>query len=273
LHRTAGSKAVYANPPDYPEMLVWADRLKPGSLFVDVGANIGIYSVWAGELGASVIAIEPAEDTFVLLQENVLLNGYAVEMIQAAAGASPGMAKFTSGQDCVNHLDPHGNAEVNLITIDDLLGDRLVGGMKIDVEGFEIDVLRGCLGSLASGRIGLLQMEWNNSCESAVGSDRAPVADLLVRFGYRMYRPTPDGRLVDVGRYPQYGPDVFAMKVDKTVGSQSSRREKAEPCGAPSKSSASYPRAFDRPVELAPREQVPDLRETAGGYSVVGDEL
>jgi FkbM family methyltransferase len=199
-------------------MLVWADRLKPGNLFVDVGANIGVYSIWAGELGASVIAIEPAEDTFVLLRENVLLNGYAVEMIQAAAGASRGRAKFTSGHDCVNHLDPHGNAEVNLITIDEVLGDRLAGGMKIDTEGFEIEVLRGCEVALASGRIGLLQIEWNNSCESAVGTDRAPVADLLARFGYRMYRPTPDGTLVDVGPRPHYGPDVFAMRLDNTIG-------------------------------------------------------
>lgn len=52
LHQTAASRAVYANPPDWPEMLVWRRRLKPRDLFVDVGANVGIYTVYAGDLGA-----------------------------------------------------------------------------------------------------------------------------------------------------------------------------------------------------------------------------
>ena len=52
----------------------------------DVGANVGTYTIWAAECGAEVIALEPAADTFGLLLENVALNGYQVEAIQAAAG-------------------------------------------------------------------------------------------------------------------------------------------------------------------------------------------
>ena len=59
LHRPAASKVLYANPPDHPEMLVWRQVLRPGDLFIDVGANIGTYTIWAGELGAEVIALEP----------------------------------------------------------------------------------------------------------------------------------------------------------------------------------------------------------------------
>jgi FkbM family methyltransferase len=212
LHRTAGSKVLYANPPDYPEMLVWANTLKPGDLFVDIGANVGTYTIWAGELGARVIAVEPAADAFALLAENVQLNGYAVEMFQSAAGSTTGRARFTSGQDCVNRLDSAGDVEVDLVTLDDLLGGRVAGGVKIDVEGFEIDVLTGCAKALADSRIHVLQIEWNQSCETAVGTDRAPVADLLAGFGYRLFRPTSEGRLVDAGQRPPYGGDVFAMR-------------------------------------------------------------
>ena len=40
-------------------MLVWQQALRPGDLFVDVGANIGSYAIWAADLGADVIALEP----------------------------------------------------------------------------------------------------------------------------------------------------------------------------------------------------------------------
>ena len=99
LHRTGASKVVYANPPDYPEMLAWRQVIRRGDLFVDVGANIGSYAIWAGEMGAEVIALEPADDTFALLVENVTLNGYPIMAIQAAAGATCGTARFTTGRD------------------------------------------------------------------------------------------------------------------------------------------------------------------------------
>ena len=139
LHRTAASKVVYANPPDHPEMLVWRRTLRPGDLFVDVGANVGSYAIWAGDLGAEVVALEPAEDTFSLLMENVALNGYPVRGIKAAAGATCGIARFTTGRDSVNRLDPGGSAETVMVTIDSVIGDRVVAGMKVDVEGFEIE--------------------------------------------------------------------------------------------------------------------------------------
>ena len=209
LHRTSAAKVVYANPPDHPEMLVWQRALRPGYLFVDVGATVGSYTIWAGELGAEVIALEPAADTFSLLTENIALNGYAVDAIQAAAGAECGTARFTSGLDSVNRLDPSGRAETAVVTIDSVIGDRTVAGMKVDVEGFELDVLRGCAQALAEHRLKLIQLEWNATSQRAVGTDRRPVADLLTRHGYGLYRPDGSGVLVpitDTG----FGPDVFA---------------------------------------------------------------
>ena len=124
LHRWATLKVVCANPPDHPEMLVWQQVLRPGDLFVDVGANVGSYTIWAGDLGAHVIALEPAADTFALLKENVALNGYPVDMIQAAAGAECGTAHFTSGRDDCNRLDAAGRTEIVLVTMDSVLEDR-----------------------------------------------------------------------------------------------------------------------------------------------------
>jgi FkbM family methyltransferase len=209
LHRTAASKVVYANPPDHPEMLAWQLVLRPGDLFVDVGANIGSYAIWAGELGAEVIALEPADDTFALLAENVALNGYPVRLIQAAAGATCGFARLTSGLDCVNRLDPRGAVETAMVTIDSIIADRTVAGMKIDVEGFEIEVLRGCERALSEQRLRLIQLEWNRTSRRAVGTDRQPVSDLLAKHGYSLCRPDRSGTLLPLTDAP-FGPDVFA---------------------------------------------------------------
>jgi FkbM family methyltransferase len=170
---------------------------------------VGTYTIWAAELGAEVIALEPAGDTFALLRENIDLNGYQVTAMRAAAGDHCGTARFTAGRDAGNSLDPAGPVEARLVTVDSLIGDRYVTGMKVDVEGFEIDVLRGCARAMAERRIGLIQLEWNEASRFAVGSDRRPVARLLAGHGYQLCRPDQAGRLRPVTD-PGFGADVFA---------------------------------------------------------------
>ena len=188
---------------------MWRSILSKGDLFLDIGANIGGYSIWAAELGADVIALEPAEDTFRILTDNIELNDYPITAIQAAAGATCGTANFTTGHDALNRLSPQGAAEVKVVTIDSVIGDRVVSGMKIDVEGFEMDVLRGSQRALHERRIKMIQMEWNHECMRSLGTDRRPVAELMAAHGYSLYRPTRSGSLLpitDLG----FGPDVFA---------------------------------------------------------------
>lgn len=210
LHRPASTKAMYAHLPDYPEMAAWRRFLGDGDLFVDVGANVGIYSILAAELGAESIAIEPAPDTFALLRSNIELNGYRIRAIPAGAGSAEGQMRFTSGKDCANLVDPQGPAEVQLLTVDSLIGDRMAGGLKVDVEGYEIEVLRGATKALGEKRIRLIQLEWNTTSESAVGTDRRPIAALLSSYGYSLYRPDNSGVLLPISDL-NAGPDVFAM--------------------------------------------------------------
>jgi FkbM family methyltransferase len=209
IHRWESSKIAYSGLPDYPEMSVWRDFLRSGDLFVDVGANVGSYAIWAAELGADVIALEPASDTFGLLAENVALNGYPVKMIQAAAGAVRGTAQFTSGLDCVNRFDPAGSVQATVVTIDWLIQDHFLAGMKVDVEGFEMDVLRGSEKALSEHRIGLIQLEWNKTSMRADGTDRRPLADYLAQYGYELFRPGLGNVLEPVADLG-FGADVFA---------------------------------------------------------------
>jgi FkbM family methyltransferase len=203
LHRTAATKALYANPPDWPHMLVWQRRLKSGDLFLDVGANVGTYSVLCAALGAHVIAFEPARDTAVLLRENSALNGMSIEVIEAAVGSEQGEVGFTSGQDAVNQIDPAGTAKARVVTLDSVIGDRRVAGIKIDVEGFELEVLKGLASALKGRRVDLMQLEWN-AC-----ANRSPLAAALSDYGYCLWEANDDGCLAEA-RSSAVGGDLFA---------------------------------------------------------------
>lgn len=213
LHVYGSSKAVYGNPPDWPEMEVWRRVLRAGDLFVDVGANIGAYSVLAAELGAEVVALEPGPEALDHLRANVARNGYPVRVLAAAAGERPGRSAFTSDRDMGNRLvrgeDAGAGVTVPVVTIDSLVGDRRVAGLKVDVEGAERLVLEGARRALAERRIDLLQIEWNDCSERFFGEGREPVARLLRSLGYELLRPTPGVQLVPVDR-PALGADVFA---------------------------------------------------------------
>ena len=116
----------------------------PATSSSTLGPNAGTYTVLAADLGASVVAVEAAADVATLLRENVALNGFEeVSVVEAAAGASVGRIGFTEGLDSLNRIDPTGAIEVDEVTLDSLIGDRWVAGVKVDVEGFELDVMKG----------------------------------------------------------------------------------------------------------------------------------
>ena len=66
---TSASSAWYCGLYEFEEMNFLFDYLKPGSLFVDIGANIGVYSIVAASKKAKVIAIEPISSSFNILKE------------------------------------------------------------------------------------------------------------------------------------------------------------------------------------------------------------
>lgn len=194
-HDISAMKCLYANPPD-PEMQLWAQWLRPGDLFVDVGANSGAYTLWAADRGASVIAVEPDSQARQRLLANVTRNGYVVQVVPSAVGDRTSRARFSVGQGPMNHLLPAADengagveADVDMVTLDEVIGDRVVAGVKIDVEGAERLVLLGAGRALREHRIGLLQLEWNRSSVALLGETREPVRALLESFGYRAFRP------------------------------------------------------------------------------------
>ena len=127
----------------------------PG-MFLDVGANIGSYSVLAAKVcGASVIALEPVPETFNKLTRNLLSNGIQdrVEAHRAAVGDVRGSLNFSADRDTMNQVvgdDYHGaSIRVQVVTLDNLLEGRNAQVWKVDVEGYERQVLAGAAKALS----------------------------------------------------------------------------------------------------------------------------
>jgi FkbM family methyltransferase len=214
LHDTTAAKALYANPPDWNEMLAWRRILRPGDLFVDVGSNVGSYALWAADAGAEVIAVEPSPAAAAKLRANIALNDLPITVRACALASEPDQLWLTCDLGAMNHLlpEPSATAErVDVDTLDNVIGDRYAAGVKIDVEGVERLVLEGAPRALAQRRIGVLQVEWNAMSQRVLGETRAPVAALLARHGYRLVRPDQRGMLQDTQVSPVSTEDMFAV--------------------------------------------------------------
>src|SRR5262245_20763454 len=144
-------RAAYSRLPDISEMRVWQRELRPGSLFVDVGANVGLYTVIACEARTEVIAVEPQRDAIEQLRANLALNGYEAEVVQQAVSEEAGRASL-AGPD-PNQQALVAGSDVEVTTIDRLVGERSVDGIKVDVEGAERLVLIGASRALSEHRV------------------------------------------------------------------------------------------------------------------------
>jgi FkbM family methyltransferase len=120
--------------------------LKPGDVFYDVGAHAGIYSLAAaravGERG-TIVAIEPNPINGAHFARHMELNQIkSVRLLAAAASDTVGSATFSHGPNSYEgRLQPQGQLAVETIRLDDIQPAPSV--MKIDVEGHEVNVLRG----------------------------------------------------------------------------------------------------------------------------------
>ncbi|MCG8326107.1 MAG: FkbM family methyltransferase [Chitinophagales bacterium] len=121
--------------------------LKPDDLFIDVGANIGAYSILAsGVCGARSIAIEPLPNTFANLKEQILLNNLEslITTLNIGIGDKVGQLFFTENYDQNNHVTSINNNSIKIpaYPLEGIINDT-PSLIKIDVEGYEFPVLLG----------------------------------------------------------------------------------------------------------------------------------
>ena len=190
----------YCGLHEVEEMGFMLHFLRPDDLFVDIGANVGSYTILAaGGVGARVVSVEPIPATYLNLQANVLLNGLAERVELHCVGLSSERAelRFTADQDTVNHVlteAEHGQAiSVPVIPLDELLAGRVPAAIKIDVEGYELAVLKGAERTLAEPGVAAVVMEINGSgARYGVGDDA--LLAMMRGYGFMPYGYDPLAR-------------------------------------------------------------------------------
>lgn len=156
---------------DFHEMNFLRDYLRPGDNFLDLGANVGLYTLLASKLvlpGGRIDSVEPDAKTAQRLRTNIELNSLShVHVHECAVGTSNGFVRFTSSsEDLTNHI-PYADEsasdvrEVPSHRLDDLLGNVSYAAAKADLEGAEPLALQGAEKMLAASNPAVWLIEVN----------------------------------------------------------------------------------------------------------------
>lgn len=173
--------------------------LKPGMSFVDVGANIGYFTLLASSLvgpTGRVFACEPSTYAFARLEATLRENAISqARAFPLALGTEPGTLNLYFTSPTVTNHTPSMVAQegaravpVQVCRLDDCIeewGLEQVDLLKVDVEGFEPRVLAGASKALASGRIRAILCELNDPWLRRVGSSAAELYAFIRGHHYR----------------------------------------------------------------------------------------
>ncbi len=175
------------------------DHLRSGSVFVDLGANEGYFTIIAGRLcgpAGRVLSIEPQERLLPVIRQNILLNGLSnVSLLNAAISNTPGSAELfltsdiNSGGSGFHRHSKYSlpTQTVQTLTLEQALDQHQlpqVDLMKIDIEGFEYEALLGSPHVFQNHRIKALALELHPHILEARGKDANEITAMLANAGY-----------------------------------------------------------------------------------------
>lgn len=192
---------IYTGLHEFQDMAFLLHVLRGEDLFVDIGANVGSYTILAcSAVGARGIAFEPVPSTYKRLVENMRLNRLdeKVRCINKGVGARQGNIGFTADSNATNHaLAPEEQCDntvaVEITALDTALHDDSPTLIKIDVEGYETPVLEGASETLGKQTLLAVIMELNGNC-NRYGFDESRILELMFDNGFRSYSYNPLNR-------------------------------------------------------------------------------
>ena len=213
-------KTLFSKEPD---TIAWIAGFDPDDILVDIGANVGMYTIWAAATrGVRVYAFEPESQNFALLNRNVYTNNlrdkvttYCVALSDTAGFSTLFLAGFTAGgsghsyaEDVDHNLKPRRATHLQgsyAAPLDSLIAQGVLPvptHIKIDVDGFEHRVIAGARETLKNPALKSILVEIN----SLLPEHRAIVEELeALGFSYadeqvKAARRT-EGPSVGVGNY------------------------------------------------------------------------
>ena len=199
--------------------------IKPGMCSIDVGANIGYFTVfmsnWSNNHG-KVYAIEPNALNFDLLSKNVKLNGCNnIELFNIAVGENTGvlplfLSEYNGGMHRLypSELCTNQTEEIVVRRLDEIFQDQKIDLIKIDIEGFEYFALKGAVEILKKNiSIKIISEYCPASCLEA-GAKPSNLLLFLEKMGFHVFdtkaNEIPYQELYKDARiYEDYGKDRF----------------------------------------------------------------
>jgi len=189
---------------EFRETRILRQYLRDGDVFIDVGANLGWFTLVAASIVGTkgkVIAFEPSSSIYAHLKKNVEINLFDnIKLEKLALSDKNGTVKFqinsnenrglgsivlTENVDKVVEIE-----KVKTLKFDDYYQDcnlDKIRFMKIDVEGAEMMVLQGMSGILQNKACDYLMVEVSDDRLREIGSSSADVLTLLRDYGYRLF--------------------------------------------------------------------------------------
>lgn len=213
---------IYTGLHEFTDMAFLLHFLRPDDTFFDIGANVGSYTLLAsGQVGVNSITLEPVQSTFEVLSKNIDLNNLhqRVRLINAGAGAQEGEIRFSTDEDTGNHVIANNETGksntvvVPVITVDSLIVDTVPALIKIDVEGFETEVLKGMVATLNSSALKAIIIELNG-CGERYGFNEMDIHQLLLSHNFKPFNYDPFKRtLTELSTFGNYN-TIYCRDID-----------------------------------------------------------
>jgi FkbM family methyltransferase len=184
-----------------PCTIDWIAEFQSGEVLVDVGANVGMYTVWAAKTrGVQVYAFEPEAQNYGLLNRNLVLNAlggkvkaYCLALSDAGGFSELHLATLQAGGSCHSYgervdfkhdpMHPKYSQGCMSARLDDLVRERIVPPpdyIKVDVDGFEPKVIAGAAEVLRDSKLKSMLVEVNQNLP-----DHREMVAQLNRLGFR----------------------------------------------------------------------------------------
>jgi len=210
--------------------------LKKGGIFVDIGSNIGLFSLIASKIvgkNGRVYSFEPTPETFIRFKQNIKLNNIRnICPYNLAVSNKSGMRDFLVSHDGYDAWNSFGKPsageeiekiKVNTITFDEFMNQNNIGKIdliKIDVEGWELNVLNGGQNYFNKSNSAAILIEFGDINLQNAGFKSKDLYDLLLKFGYYMYRYDYHNRLLIKDNLRKEYPycNLIALKESHLVG-------------------------------------------------------
>lgn len=217
----SAAAVLYCGLYDYDEMNFLLRYLRAEDSFIDVGANVGVYTLLAASKihAGSLHSFEVLPKNHARLQENLRLNQFnQVKTYALAVSDQPGTVALNLAEGdsmpFITHTQTNNTITVTTDTLDNLLQNRSFTNLtlaKMDIEGAELLALKGAVSLLKQQRPYVWILEINDAV-SNFGHRKQDIVDFLYGYGYRLYSYSADtNKISPITLEQKQGNNVLAI--------------------------------------------------------------